>query len=193
MKRRTLRLTTTAIFLALAILLSIVENSLPPLIPFMPYAKVGIANIVILTSILLLGKGEAYIIVVMRCAINAIYQGNIMAFAFSFSAGTVSYFVMVALISLKVFSLVGVSSISAITHNFIQVVVASFVTGSTAVFAYLPYLVIIGGIVGAFIGLISYYIVKKYPIETLVKTDDKKMNEKNDGESDGKKSDESDG
>ena len=139
MKNNSVKLTTTAIFLALAILLSIVENSLPPLIPFMPYAKVGIANIVILTSILLLGKGEAYLIVVMRCVINAIYQGNISAFAFSFTAGTVSYIVSVALLSLKAFSLVGISSISAITHNFVQVAV----------------------------GAISLYIIKMYPIETL--------------------------
>lgn len=154
MKKRTLRLTTTAIFL--------------------------------------LGKGEAYIMVIMRCAINAIYQGNIMAFAFSFSAGTVSYLVMVALISLKVFSLVGVSSVSAITHNFIQVVVASFITGSTAVFAYLPYLIVIGGIVGAFIGLISYYIVKKYPVGTLIGQDNGETDKITNVKSDSKDADDLD-
>ncbi len=184
MKNNSVKLTTTAIFLALAILLSIVENSLPPLIPFMPYAKVGIANIVILTSILLLGKGEAYLIVVMRCVINAIYQGNISAFAFSFTAGTVSYIVSVALLSLKAFSLVGISSISGITHNFVQVAVASLFTGSAAVFAYLPYLTLIGGAVGAFIGAISHYIIKKYPIETLNGSADAKKKNNADNKTD---------
>ena len=163
----TKKVTSTAIFLSLALMLSIVENLLPPLVPILPQAKIGIANIVILTSILLLGKWQALVIVIMRAFINAIFSGNPVAFLYSCSAGLVSYAVMVLLIKTRVLSLIAISSISAMVHNLIQVSVAALMTGSTAVFVYLPYLATIGGIAGAFIGLVSHYIVVKYPLSTL--------------------------
>ena len=163
----TKKMTSTAIFLSLALMLSIIENALPPLVPFLPQAKIGIANIVILTSILLLGKWQGLVIVMLRALVNAIFSGNPVGFLYSFTAGVVSYGVMVLLVRTRVLSLMAISCVSAMVHNLIQVCVASAMTGSTAVFVYLPYLAVIGGIVGALIGLVCHYIVKKYPLNTL--------------------------
>ena len=66
----------------------------------------------------------------------------------------------------------------------VQVAVASLFTGSAAVFAYLPYLTLIGGAVGAFIGAISHYIIKKYPIETLNGSADAKKKNNADNKTD---------
>ena len=163
----TKKVTSTAIFLSLALMLSIIENLLPPLVPFLPQAKVGIANIVILTSILLLGRGQAFAIVVLRALINAIFSGNPVAFIYSFTAGVLSYGLMVLLVRSRVFSLVAISTVSAMFHNLIQVCVAAAMTESGIVFVYLPYLATVGGICGAVIGLICYFIIKKYPLNTL--------------------------
>lgn len=180
-KTDTKKITSTAIFLSLAIMLSIVENALPPLVPFLPQAKIGIANIVILTSMLLLGNKQAYVIVIMRALINSIYQGNPVAFIYSFIAGTVSFIVMVLLIRSKVFSLIAVSAISAMTHNLMQVCVAAVMLSGTAVFAYLPYLIVVGGLAGGLTGLISYFVILKYPLNTLSsfydENNDKESNE----------------
>ena len=166
-KLDTRKLTSTAIFLSLALMLSIIENMLPPIVPFLPQAKIGIANIVILTSILLLGKWQALVIVIMRALINAIFSGNPVAFIYSFTAGVISYGVMVGLVRTRVLSLVAISCLSAMVHNFVQVCVAAVMTETSAVFVYLPYLAVIGGTAGAFIGLACHYIIKKYPLNTL--------------------------
>ena len=60
----------------------------------------------------------------------------------------------------KIFSLIGVSIIGAVSHNFAQVSVASFVMNNFRIFSYLPFLMLIGLFTGYFVGLASIYIVK---------------------------------
>ena len=61
---------------------------------------------------------------------------------------------------LRYLSLIGISEIGSFFHNVGQVLVASFVLGNKMIFAYLPFLLILGLFTGYFVGLASIYITK---------------------------------
>ena len=52
------------LFLALALIVSLIESYLPPIIPVLPYAKIGLGNVVLLACFLCLGVWEGYVVLV---------------------------------------------------------------------------------------------------------------------------------
>lgn len=58
----------------------------------------------------------------------------------------------------KAFSMIGVSIIGAVAHNFAQVTVASYVLGSVMVYTYFPFLTFVGMVTGYFVGLGAYNV-----------------------------------
>ena len=51
----TKRVALCGLFLALALIVSLIESFIPPIIPALPYAKIGLGNVVLLACFLLLG------------------------------------------------------------------------------------------------------------------------------------------
>ena len=49
------RLALSGLFLALALIVSLIENLIPPIVPALPYAKLGLGNVVLLACFLLVG------------------------------------------------------------------------------------------------------------------------------------------
>jgi heptaprenyl diphosphate synthase len=61
----------------------------------------------------------------------------------------------------KVFSLVGVSILGSITHNFAQVTVASVILSTFGIYSYLPFLMVVGLLTGGFTGLAANFAKEK--------------------------------
>ena len=80
MKWTTKHLTLCAVLTALALALSTLENLFPVtlLIP-LPGVKLGLANIVTLFALYYLGTGSAFIILIARCILGAMFAGNAAA------------------------------------------------------------------------------------------------------------------
>lgn len=152
------KIALSGLFLALALIVSLIESSLPPIIPALPYAKIGFGNIVLLACFMLIGPVEGYIVLILRCFLSSVFAANMASLIWSMPAAFVSYTVMVLLYKTKIFSTTGLSIIGGMFHNFVQILVATLVIGSSC-FYYLPYMLLAGFLAGFVTGIVCHYIV----------------------------------
>lgn len=153
------RVAVDATFLALALIVSLIESMIPPIVPALPYAKIGIGNVVLLACFLLVGTLDGYVVLVLRCLLTAVFSANMASLAWSLPSALAAYLVMTLLYKTKLFSVCGVSVVGGIVHNLMQICVASLIVGKS-VFVYLPYMMLAGAIAGIVTGLVCYFIVK---------------------------------
>ncbi len=156
----TRRLTTLALLTAAALVLSLVESMLPPLLPIAPGAKLGLSNI----APILLGVPDAFIVMTVKSLLGAALSGGLSGLMYSLPSGTASlavealmFYLLFGKTSLSMISLVG-----AVVFNAVQLCVACAVTG-VDLLPLLPPLIAAGILAGAFTGLAAYYIIKKLP------------------------------
>lgn len=158
----TKRIAAAGVLLALALILSLIESYIPPLIPAAPYAKIGFANVVLISVLLLLGYKYCFVILIIKCVFTGIFSGNMFSVVYSLPAGIIAYTISAVLFYIPRLSVVAVSTISSIIHNLVQVLIASVII-SCAVWLTAPYLLLIGAIAGVGVGLISFLLIKSLP------------------------------
>lgn len=152
------RVALSGVMLALALIVSLIENMIPPIVPMLPYAKLGLTNVVLLACFMLVGVWEGYIVLLLKCLLSAVYAGNMSMLIWSLPSALVAYTIMVLLSKTKLFSITGLSVVGGMLHNFTQIVVATLLLG-TSVFFYLPYMLLAGGIAGLVTGVICHFAV----------------------------------
>lgn len=142
--RRTKQLTLCAMLISLALALSYAERFIPlqMVIP-LPGIKLGLANIVTLAALYLLGTKSAFTILILRCFLGAVFGGGVTGLLFSLTGGLLSMAVMAAASKVPLFSVYGVSILGAAAHNVGQISMAMILMQSVYVGAYLPYLLIV--------------------------------------------------
>ena len=135
--------------IALALGLSYVERFIPLqwAIP-LPGVKLGLANIVTLIALYLLGAKSAFTILILRCVLGAVFGGGITGLLFSLTGGVLSMAVMAAASRIRWLSVYGVSILGAAAHNIGQICAAMALMQSVYVAAYLPYLLLVGLLTG---------------------------------------------
>lgn len=156
MRITTRTLTVGAVLTAVALALSYVENFLPLslLIP-LPGIKIGLANIVTVFALYVLGPGQALCILLCRCFLGALFAGNASALIFSIFGGLSAMAVMTVLSHSRRLSVFGVSMGGAAAHNCGQVAAAMVTLGNSAPLYYLPVLLVAGLVSGALNGLLA--------------------------------------
>ncbi len=146
-------MTLCAVLTALALALSYVENFLPlSLAVPLPGVKLGLANIVTVFALYALGTGQAFLILIARCTLGALFAGNLNALLFSLFGGLSAMAVMALLSRSKHLSLYGVSVGGAAAHNCGQIAAAILTLGNTAPLYYLPLLLGVSLFTGALTG-----------------------------------------
>ena len=141
-----------AILISLALALSYTERFIPlHLIIPLPGVKLGLANVVTLVSLYLLGFKYTVPIVLIRCLLGSLF-GSITGLLFSLTGGVLAILAMALAARARIFSVYGVSILGAAAHNIGQIIAAMALMGSVYVCAYLPYLLIIGLCTGMAIG-----------------------------------------
>lgn len=155
------RLSMAAMFLCVALIISLFENALPPIMPALPYAKLGIANCVLLVSVAVLGVRWGLLITIMRCFLVAVFSGNFFQLAFSLPAGIISVCIAGILFVIGKNSLTAISVAGAAVHNLVQVCIGCIVVGSASLFSLLPYMCVFGCIAGIATGLTGYFVIKE--------------------------------
>ncbi|OPX89990.1 MAG: Heptaprenyl diphosphate synthase component I [Pelotomaculum sp. PtaB.Bin104] len=148
-------------FVAMATVLNIVERAI--VIPgASPGIKLGLANILTLLSIMMLGSKDAVIIVAARCILGALVGGNLISFLFSITGGMLSILVMVLLWKYlnKYVSIIVISMVGAVFHNIGQLIVASLIVQNFSVYVILPVLMVSAIITGYFVGVVSKQVYK---------------------------------
>ena len=152
------RVALAGIMLALALIVALLESMIPPIVPMLPYAKLGLTNVVLLACFLLVGVWEGYVVLVIKCVLSAVYAGNMAMLLWSLPSALVAYTAMVLLHRTKLFSVTGLSVTGGMLHNFTQILVATIVVGKS-VFFYLPYMLLAGGVAGLVTGVICHFAV----------------------------------
>lgn len=149
-----------AIFSTLAIIFGYIESLFPLPIPVYG-AKVGISNIVILTSLYLLTTPISWGIMLIKTFLSSLLFSGFSAFLYSVSGGIFSVLIMSILKKTKKFSIIGISIAGGVSHNIGQLIVSAIFLKNINIFYYLPILIIIGIISGSIIGIISNIIIKR--------------------------------
>ncbi len=158
-----------SLFVTFGIGLHIVENTIP--VPFpIPGAKLGLANIISLLTLVIYGLKEGLIVSVLRCIISSLLTGSLPNLLYSLSGAILSIIVMGFVYNYfkNTFSLMGISILGGITHNFAQITVASLILSTFGLYVYLPFLMITGLLTGLFIGILANFL-KQHLITTLIK------------------------
>lgn len=152
---KTRRLVLLGILVSLATALHAIELFIPNPIP-VPGAKLGLANIITLVTLAILGWREGLVVVVLRVMIGSLLGGTFLGVGFllSFSGAVFSLLVMNGLFrSVPGLSVVGVSVGGAAAHNLAQVAVAAKLTQTPYLYYYLPVLLLISVPTGIFTGV----------------------------------------
>ena len=163
------KIAVLSLLTGLSLVMFIVENLLPPL--FIPGAKLGLANIFSFAALILYSPAEAFLVLIARTLLGAVFAGNFSALLYSFTGGVISMAVSSVLIYTVYpkISVMAVSVISAVLHNLTQNVIFVFLSGSALMFGYMPYLALIGIFSGAVVGGITMAIFKGVPVRTFEK------------------------
>ena len=142
-----------AMFLSLALVLSYFERFIPlQLVIPLPGVKLGLANIVTLCVMYLMGGRYALAILVLRCIMGAMFGGSVTSLAFSLTGGLMAFLAMGIGQRVPVFSVYGVSILGAAAHNTGQILAAMALMNSRYIAGYLPYLLIVGLFTGTATG-----------------------------------------
>lgn len=106
------RTVIVALFAAVAVVLSIVEAQIPLAgMGLMPGAKLGFANIMILTCIYFLRARDAFVLVILKTLLTAFLLGTFSSLLFSLFGSLFSFVVMYLLVRFggKRLSVIGIS------------------------------------------------------------------------------------
>lgn len=159
--KKTNALTLTSVLLALALALSYMERFFPlQLILPLPGVKLGLANIVSLVALYLLGAKYAFSILVVRCVLTSFFAGSVTSFMFSLFGGVLAMTVMTLSMRIPVFSVYGVSILGAAAHNIGQIAAAMILMNSVYIGVYLVYLLVISLFTGSLTGLLSSGVIR---------------------------------
>ena len=147
------------VFTALALIFSYVE-SLIPIQLGIPGVKLGLANIVTVYAMFVLGPRDTLLILLSRIFLGAVFSGQMMTLLYSLGGGLLSYFALLLLRRVLGRGQLWVSSpLSAVCHNLGQLLAAAAIAKSWVVLVYLPYLVLAGLITGTLTGLCAQLVV----------------------------------
>ena len=149
----------TGVFIALAMIFSYIEALIPIHLGIWG-VKLGIANLVVVTSLYLLPLSWVWLISLVRIFLIGLLFGNGLTMLYSFAGGILSLIVMSILKKIKGFSITGVSIAGGVSHNVGQLLMAVVILGNVNIAYYLPLLLVAGLITGALIGLASVKILK---------------------------------
>ena len=148
------------VFTALALIFSYVETLIP--INFgIPGAKLGLANLVIVTVLYKARWQDAFLLSVIRIVLAGFIFGNLFAILYSLAGGLLSLAAMTMIKQRGSFSVIGVSMACGVTHNIGQLIVAMLVVETYQVGYYLPVLMISGLVTGALIGLVCKEVIRR--------------------------------
>lgn len=144
---------------AAALIIFIIEAQLP--LPFpIPGIKLGLANVITLTSIVWLGKKDALAVLLLRIVLGSIFTGNMITLVYSAVGGLIAYAAMLAAVAILK-NIVAASVVGAMGHNIGQIAAAAVISHTVQILYYLPILIISGVLTGLFTGIVAAAVLRR--------------------------------
>ena len=162
-KYSTKKLTTLALTVSMALILSFIESRIPAFVA-VPGIKAGLANIAVIFTLYKIGWREAITVSIIRVFLVSFLFGTPVSLIYSLTGATLSLTVMILLKKLTPLSEITVSTCGASMHNVGQIAAASFVLATNVVVYYLPFLMVSGVIAGIIVGTVSGLLIKQVKI-----------------------------
>ncbi|MGE4282704.1 MAG: Gx transporter family protein [Clostridia bacterium] len=157
-----------ALLVAIGLVLHIIESYIP-VAGSLPGAKLGLANIASLITVVIYGPGAALIVSIIRAVLGGLLTGGVSSIPYSLNGAVLSTIIMwlaYRFLTPKI-SLIGVSILGAAAHNIAQIFTSVIILSNVGLFTYLPVLLVIGTITGYFIGLVANHTVKTLRINLM--------------------------
>lgn len=147
--KKTKGIVLSGLLFSVALVLSIVENSLPPILIAVPGVKFGLSNIAVMYALFFLTKRQAYSIAILK-AIFVFATRGAMAGILSLSGGILSLTIMIILsfIFRDKISYLVISIFGSVFHNIGQLVTVTFILNNIYIWGYFPVLLVSGIIAG---------------------------------------------
>ncbi len=158
--KKTLQMTTLALTIAFAMILSFVESRIPAFVAI-PGVKVGLANIAVIFTLYKFGVKEAITVSIIRVILISMLFGSPVSLIYSISGATLSLLTMILLKKLTPLSEVAISVTGGVMHNVGQIGAACLILSTNVVIYYLPFLLVSGTIAGIVVGIASAIVIKR--------------------------------
>ena len=155
------KLTLMALLTAMALTIFMIEAQIPALVPI-PGVKLGLANIVTVFAVFVLGPKEAALILTARVFLGAVFSGNFSTIFYSGAGGLCAVLVTIGLRKILTLTQLWVAgALGAIAHSVGQMAMAVAITGTPGIVAYLPMMIVCSIITGVFTGLCAQLLVNR--------------------------------
>lgn len=156
------KIITIAFITAFALTIYLFEMLIPKPLPFI---KLGLTNVVILTLIYSDMPIEAIVVTVAKTLAGGFISGTIFSptTLLSFTGGFSALIVMVLCYYIKTpFSMIGVSILSSVTHNIAQLItINQVIIREDKILYLLPVLILLGILTGFLTGYFSHLLITK--------------------------------
>lgn len=156
------KMTQLSLFLAIGIILNIVESMIPLPIAI-PGVKLGLANTIGLIVLYYYSPKEYLSIGFLRVLLVGLLRSGIFSISFflSFAGWLLSSLIALILYKTKLFSIYGLSCSSAVFHGVGQMIVVMIIYNSYGLIMYLPVLMITGVVTGMLTSFASSLVLSK--------------------------------
>ena len=155
------KLTRMALLTAIALTIFMVEAQIPAVVP-LPGVKLGLANIVTVYAVFVLGAKEAAAILFCRIFLGAVFAGNFSTILYSGAGGALAITATILLRKVLTRKQLWVAgSLGAVAHSVGQVAMAIALTSTPGLIIYLPPLAGISIVTGLFTGLCAQFLVNR--------------------------------
>lgn len=152
----------------LAAMISYVEVIITPIVPI-PGMRLGLSNVVLLICLIHIPLGNTLVIATLKSVLAAIFSGSLTSFLYSFPSGVAAIFVMYFMLKLvPKFSYIGVSVMGAFFNNIVQVLMSYVVLESFIYFYYMPYITLVGTVMGGLVGYIINELERKKALDRFL-------------------------
>ena len=164
------KLTLLSLLSAIALTIFMVEAQIPALVPI-PGIKLGLANIVTVFTVFAIGPKEGAAVLFVRVFLGAVFAGNFSTILYSGAGGLCAILTTIGakhILTKKQLWFAGV--LGAIAHSIGQMAMAVAITQTVGLLAYLPVMIAVGILTGAFTGLCAQFLVERGSLWKITST-----------------------
>ena len=155
--KNTKRMVFMAVLTSLSVVLGVIDAQIGVFLTFMPFGKIGLANIVIILSILYFDFKDSITMAILKSLLVGLILGSISTFFIGFTGTILSFFGMLTIykISQGNASLILISIVGGILHSIGQIIAVMIFYNSIAAVVFAPQLILVSVIAGAVIGMLT--------------------------------------
>ena len=164
------KLTLLSLLSAIALTIFMVEAQIPALVPI-PGITLGLANIVTVFTVFAIGPKEGAAVLFDRVFLGAVFAGNFSTILYSGAGGLCAILTTIGakhILTKKQLWIAGV--LGAIAHSIGQMTMAVAITQTLGLLAYLPVMIAVGILTGAFTGLCAQFLVERGSLWKITST-----------------------